>query len=546
MRNNAREVQRRTWGIRGAIHQRPLIDSDWLNNFDQDVWCLLDLSVRMPQAGAKLVAELDETQESLDQTRAKLSTAETALDESREQVLELRKKLEEMEEELKSKQAVINQQCSKMAEDAKRITALTKTIGRFYMGRWLMSDQYLKGQVDNKRNVWRDMHPKQQAPHDKANVATAMNKKAGPNRAVSSYVPPRGASAAAPQRVASVAAFKKLAVNPTQQPFGQFGQSNLTGRSVSFAPWSRPSTPAITTVSESGSPSKIKLPIEMAMQTLDISADEEASWMEGFTVLFNLTAAFCQLYFSKIPATNNIKAHIMDKNKAVWDFMCAICRGPNIENNEAQVHVLLGDNYRVYFMSRIIVQYIAKHMLSSEGWAGFSDTVDNEMFTLNDRLVREAVQSQDRQPIVNRMNEIYHSIFSATQGENFKEFKLNHHLAALKKIISPFVEDLEAGSGEAKAHSVEADLKFLVGKGWELSARVWQSRLTFQYTWNDCGAKFSGDSHIAVNTDRDPAELMGRHARISLSITPAVMMRSDGGLTIQAKQILKSKVLTNV
>ncbi|KAK3990368.1 hypothetical protein QBC44DRAFT_358521 [Cladorrhinum sp. PSN332] len=84
------------------------------------------------------------------------------------------------------------------------------------------------------------------------------------------------------------------------------------------------------------------------------------------------------------------------------------------------------------------------------------------------------------------------------------------------------------------------DLSQQPWKGWGLSARIWHPSLAFQCTWNDCGAKLSGDSHITVKSDRDPAELMGKHARIKLSIAPAGTMRSDGELTIQAKQILKS------
>ncbi|KAK3990392.1 hypothetical protein QBC44DRAFT_307767 [Cladorrhinum sp. PSN332] len=80
-----------------------------------------------------------------------------------------------------------------MAEDAKRIVALTvKESEKPAVIEYLeekaeehgITIGYLKGQVDNERSVWRDMYPKQQAPYGKANVATALNKKAGPNRAL--------------------------------------------------------------------------------------------------------------------------------------------------------------------------------------------------------------------------------------------------------------------------------------------------------------------------------------------------------------------------
>ncbi|KAK4167334.1 hypothetical protein QBC43DRAFT_363203 [Cladorrhinum sp. PSN259] len=548
LRNHSREVQRRTWGIRQAINQKPVIDDEWVDNFDQDVWHLLDLSVRMAQAGAKVVAELNETQEALHTTRTKLSASETALAETRDEVLDLRKKLAMMEEDLKGKQGTIDEQKIiignankliasmevKSSEDAAAITFLKEKYEEHKT-----TLEFLKGQVDNKRNLWKDVHKKQD-PYDKPNAAAAFHGKVGPGRAISAFVPPRLAAAAAPQRVASVATFNKLAVSTQQQASGQ---PNLTAKTASFVPWIRAPTPATIRVDETGSPSKIQIPIELGMGTLSINSADEAAWTAVFDEIFKLTASFCRVYFDRIPAIGtDIKSHIKTTNAHVWDFMCAVCRTQNTEHSESQVYELLSDTYRVHFMTRLIVQYIIKHMLSTEGWAGYSDTVNNEVAGLNDRL-KVVVQSQERQEIVERQNQIYEEIFKSRQAETFKKYKLDVHVTALKKIISPFISSFEHGSPLARNRTAEADITFLGQKAWDLSSRIWQSRLTFQYFWNDWGAKFSPDQHIAVGFRHSPEELMSKHARIKLTITPAVMIRSDEELTINATQLLKSQVL---
>ncbi|KAK4228985.1 hypothetical protein QBC38DRAFT_543866 [Podospora fimiseda] len=506
--NNAREVGRRAWGIRGTVHERPVIDNDWLDNFDQDVWDFLDLAVRLPQAGGMLATELSETHDALDSTCEKLSAAETELDESRDEIISLKRKIEQMEYKLKAKQDEISQQDAKLiaalkvkdSENAVQIKYLQEKIDE---QQWNID--HLKGQVENKRNIWREMHPNQQNPYDGFSMVPPAIKKASHNRTSSSG---RGHA-----RIASVGTFQ-------------------SGGSVTSA--------ALTRVNETGSPSKTNIPLELDIKTLDISTDDETAWTERFTYIFKLTRAFCELYFTKISVpSDQIKNYIAGEDKTVWGFMRAICKISNSAIDDSQVQVLLGDNYRVYFMTRIMIQYIIRHILSAEGWAGFSETVTAEISNLDRRLQKKTVLSEERQQIVDRLNEIHREVFSGARGEKFKKYKFEHHLTGLEKMVAPLTA-VSAASGSGRLAS---DLKYIASECWDLSGRLWRSGLTFQYVWDDPGARFSADSHQTANSDRHPAELMRKNASIKLATTPAVIIRSDQGLTIQTKQILKSNVV---
>lgn len=89
------------------------------------------------------------------------------------------------------------------------------------------------------------------------------------------------------------------------------------------------------------------------------------------------------------------------------------------------------------------------------------------------------------------------------------------------------------------------DMFTAASMAWELSAKLFRSRLTFQYIWNDGNVRFSTETHQPLLTEEalDPISLQQGHRRVKLCVTPAVILRSDQDMSISTKTILKSGVL---
>lgn len=362
----------------------------------------------------------------------------------------------------------------------------------------------------------------------------------------------RNASAAASQRAASVAAYNRLSANrgqPSRPPNPRPEIEQPQKKTVSF------DTEAVKTALSAhmtGRPPESENPssLAIAMGLLDVNTKDEVAWKQRFSELFDITLGFCQIHFRTAPmlqaSNKSVKSYIDAQSPDLWDYMNGICRTQNPGHSEVLVCAFLRDDtIRPYFILRLLLQYFFKHLFSEEGWAGYSNATDSEVADLKQRL-REAVRPQERHAVVNRQNELYESIFNGPQAEAFKTHQLSMHYQGLRKIVAPFITNATAPVGSnGEVRELEPDLFSILEVAWKLMDKIWRSRLTFPYVWNDWNAKFTAEYHIALMTKVDPIELQKRGARIRVAITPAVTMRSDRGLTINSKQILKSKVLVS-
>ena len=146
----------------------------------------------------------------------------------------------------------------------------------------------------------------------------------------------------------------------------------------------------------------------------------------------------------------------------------------------------------------------------------------------------------ERQAMIDRRAELVTEMATRPNEAAFKNHKLNQHHQHMKKIVAPF---LPRDKKSTVAQEAFYDLFAIAGSAWDVSAKLFRSRLTFQYVWNDAYTRFSAEAHKPVGIELDPMMLQLEHWRVKLCVTPTITMRNDQGMTIATKNILKSGVL---
>jgi hypothetical protein len=131
-------------------------------------------------------------------------------------------------------------------------------------------------------------------------------------------------------------------------------------------------------------------------------------------------------------------------------------------------------------------------------------------------------------------------IANIIMSPNFPEYRHNriiYHAGKMKTIIGTIMDplaDKNAAGRELDAIAVEA---------LETSANMFQSRLTFQFVFNDTCSKFAAESHVALNSQLNSMMLQIKQWRLMLVVTPGITLRSDQGMSILPKKVTKSEVL---
>ncbi|KAK4188821.1 hypothetical protein QBC35DRAFT_548449 [Podospora australis] len=202
--------------------------------------------------------------------------------------------------------------------------------------------------------------------------------------------------------------------------------------------------------------------------------------------------------------------------------MAGMCNPTNPNSGHKDVVNLLIDNTsRSYFLIRLILQQIIRVVFGREGWAeqaptpsqhalpglhlGFPPFIDTYNYhygeadvvrMLNEHLLYYFSTFMDEiEGIDAEMKTHSGTLHGGRDVQVVKPFqvrKKRQHTSSLQDMVAPFlsVED------QPKAFH---DLAGVVSVAWNLSAQLWLSRLSFVYTWNDAGAKFSSQSQHAEN-----------------------------------------------
>jgi len=133
-----------------------------------------------------------------------------------------------------------------------------------------------------------------------------------------------------------------------------------------------------------------------------------------------------------------------------------------------------------------------------------------------------------------------------TTGPNapaFKNHKLNQHHQHLKTIVTPLLPYDPNRKKSDLTNEALYDLFAVVNAAWELSSKMMMSRFTFSFDWAQGHDRFSAETHDAIACDIHPTILQRDHWLVKLGVTPIITARSDAGLSIATRTILKSGVL---
>ncbi|KAK4120026.1 hypothetical protein N657DRAFT_580707 [Parathielavia appendiculata] len=584
-RDETCKLQARIWGLRQGMYRQIAIPQEFLTSFDYDVEELMKNTVKMNQALDSLADELKKTKAEQERVRSLEAT-----------IRGLEGDLEDYKKRAENSEKALASIAGRADEDMRAIQFLKEQLRQNEMTRMILQEQ-----VNGKRNLWLNIHSD---PQERAAVLDTLARSSTPLSGQTFALPAEQnypQSVRAPGSVRSSSSHTASSVQSGSDRSGLYGgvapylaghfvggyspfqtiphshsgpavypgQSHHQRRlssatatsshsSVGYAS-SRPSagppsqpatvarrTPRVSTIAETGSPKERKRNTPHSIVRANLEDAECLKWADEFQSLFALVYGFCASYFHEVPAFDeNWKNHIKaEANGDLWEYLCKICRtSPEQEPGENALRLLNDRDSRPYLMQRLILQHILVFICTYEGWKDYSEDVDDEMEKLEANLKTiDASKTYERQVILDRRAKLVTEMVEGTNAQAFKNFKLTQHHQFLKTMIVPFL----AKRNNKQSNFVNEafyDLFTIATSAWELSAKLFRSRLTFQYVWNDVGVRFSAEMHEPLDCSVDRLTLQAEHCRVRLCATPAVTMRNDQGMTIDTKNILKAGVL---
>ncbi|KAK4188822.1 hypothetical protein QBC35DRAFT_548451 [Podospora australis] len=286
-------------------------------------------------------------------------------------------------------------------------------------------------------------------------------------------------------------------------------------------------------------PSAQQIALRPKGQLAHTAPREAEDWEPEFSRLFTMVKGYCKLFENSPVPIAHLENHVRTRAADLWNHMARILHPADLKVGEKYLGLAIrNDAYRQHLLTRVILQYLVNSLFSPEGWEGFSPDLDAELKDLSRKLMGgrgvQVYKSHERQALLDRRTSLVSQILASEHGEAFQSDKKAYHTSCIQTMISPFTS----------AGNTFEDVAGLVNRAWVLSREMWLSGLMFIFTWNDPGAKFSPESHLAI-ADNSSA-VKGTHGwKIKLAVTPSVVVREDRNMTIKTTPILKSKVLVN-
>lgn len=119
-----------------------------------------------------------------------------------------------------------------------------------------------------------------------------------------------------------------------------------------------------------------------------------------------------------------------------------------------------------------------------------------------------------------------------------KAQKVNQATTRVKDIVG-----LMMNMNNVDRESAHHELHGICENGLRLSAILNTSRLSFQFIFNECGIKFSDQSHRSLNSSIPARELQAHHWRVMCVVTPGITYRNDAGVSVDPRFLSKANVL---
>lgn len=119
-----------------------------------------------------------------------------------------------------------------------------------------------------------------------------------------------------------------------------------------------------------------------------------------------------------------------------------------------------------------------------------------------------------------------------------KSQKIHQAATRFKDIVGPMMN-----MDEMDHQNAHHELNGICEGALRLSAILNTSRLSFQFIFNECGIKFSDQSHRALNSNMPARELQAHHWRLMCVVTPGITYRNDAGVSVDPRFLAKANVL---
>ncbi|KAK3314757.1 hypothetical protein B0H66DRAFT_627465 [Apodospora peruviana] len=319
-----------------------------------------------------------------------------------------------------------------------------------------------------------------------------------------------------------------------------------------------------------GSPVSSNTPPTGAFMSLNISGIDSKHkelieyWDQEFKKFRSTANTFAQKFY-KSGTPEGIVDTLKKKHPEVWGHLLeTLCPNDTITSAAKYVEYLLTDATTLPFLvERIITQEIVTNVLGIKAWTRWNDEHDAEMKDIALKLNNpDHFKTHERQSLVDRAAGIIEGRASSKSWPERLHTAQQASFVRAKQLAGPLIPaGVKTRDARPSPGEVFYDLYDLVRAGWELSSRVWRSRLTFHFSWPEqqrSGA--AGPAGMAVISS-EIHEVVGRGAgdaggsvgervvrggegptAIKLVVTPLVTMRDDSGLGIKTYQVTRAGV----
>lgn len=264
----------------------------------------------------------------------------------------------------------------------------------------------------------------------------------------------------------------------------------------------------------------------------------DATWRDLFQKLFDAVKGWTD------GADENIDPAIVDRvtkvNDRLWQYIrsLASCYKDPQSTSDHALFLLKSKEHRAKFITRLILQYIEQEILRPKFWLNWDREQDEILRSSVLPVLDSAASLGKRRTAREQLKSVVDSIVKDPQYKTKKHAARMFHAEALKEIAGSFYP------GKAQKEDTIVGLYSIVNIAVEASAQMMQSRLSFSFIWNECGVKFSHDSHVAINEHLNGyAVQYNKHMRVAIVVTPAVSYLDDTGSSIVPHSLFKANVM---
>lgn len=262
-------------------------------------------------------------------------------------------------------------------------------------------------------------------------------------------------------------------------------------------------------------------------------------WREIFQKLFNAVKGWTEEFDEDVEI--GTVHHVGRDNTKLWEYILSVAscyKNPQSTPGHAQF-LLTDKDHRTKFITRLILQYLEQEVLRPKFWLGWDSKLDGFLRTaILPVLENTGYPFEQRRKAREHLQSVVDQIVNSPGYKERRDMEMKAHAKALREIAGSFY------LSNAYQQTANVGLHSIAKIAIEASAKMMQSRLSFSFIWNECGVKFSHDSHVAINEQAYGYALQyNKHMRVAIVVTPGVSYRDDNGPSILARSLFKANVM---